>query len=79
MSEDKLIKTNDCITQDKRDSLMYFNTVRYWHCWYDIENNKLYDEYGYCRNHNAKEYLRSIGVIDEENNKLFNFEEDVEG
>ena len=67
-----LEKTEDKITQEYRDSLMYFNLKR-GHTWYDLNNNKLYDEYGYCKNTNAKDYLLSIGAIDEENNKLLQF------
>lgn len=69
----KLEKTKDKITQDYRDSLMYFNLKR-GHTWYDIKHNKLYDEYGYCRSNEAKKYLISINAIDKENNKLFQFE-----
>ena len=70
----KLEKTEDKITQEYRDSLIYFN-LKNWHTWYDIINDKLYDEYGYCRNTEAKNYLLSIEAIDEQNNKLFQFEE----
>jgi len=69
----KLEKTKDKITQKYRDSLIYFNLKR-GHTWYDVKNNKLYDEYGYCRNKKAKKYLMSIGAINEENKKLFQFE-----
>ena len=70
----KLEKTEDKITQEYRDSLIYFN-LKNGHTWYDIINDKLYDEYGYCRNTEANNYLLSIGAIDEQNNKLFQFEE----
>ena len=59
--------TQDKITQDKRNTLMYFN-LRIGHSWYDIEKNKLYNEYGYCRNSEAKDFLLSI--IDEKINHL---------
>ena len=70
----RFIETDDKITQDHRDTLMYFNLQR-GHTWYDVNNNKLYDEYGYCRDKNAKNYLLSIKAIDIKNNQLFNFQE----
>lgn len=65
--------TDEKITQSYRDTLMYFNLKR-GHSWYDIQNNKLYDEYGYLRAINAKAFLFSIGAIDEENNKIYTFQ-----
>jgi len=70
----KLEISEDKISQEQRDSLMYFN-LRCGHKWYDINNNKLYDEYGYCRNTEAKDYLLAIGAIDDKNNKLYQFQE----
>jgi len=74
MNSFKLEQTEEKITQEKRYSLMYFNLKR-GHSWYDKENNKLYDEYGYLRDTDAKSYLLRIGAIDEKNNKIYQFEE----
>jgi hypothetical protein len=70
----KLEQTEEKISQDKRDSLMYFN-LRRGHSWYDKDKNKLYDEYGYLRDRDAKSFLLRIGAINEANEKLYQFQE----
>jgi len=70
----KLEQTEEKISQEKRNSLMYFN-LRRGHSYYDKETNKLYDEYGYLRDRDAKSFLLSIGAINEANEKLYQFEE----
>jgi len=64
------------ITQEERDKLIHFNTVAYWHCYYDKTTNKLYDQFCGLITTNAKRYLLNIGAIDEDNNVLFHFEEE---
>lgn len=73
IEEEIFTTTDEKITQSYRDTLMHFN-LRRGHSWYDVQNNKLYDEYGYLRVINAKSYLLSIGAIDENNNRLYFFQ-----
>ena len=64
------------ITQDQRDKLHHFNTVKYWHCWYDEKTNKMYDEYcNRISEPDPKQYLIDAGMIDENNKVLRYFEE----
>jgi hypothetical protein len=55
-------KTPD-ITQEKRDTLIHFNTLAYNHCFFDKETKKLYSEYGYLILEDATEYLTKRGLI----------------
>ena len=67
-------KAKEKITQSERDKLMYFNTVRFWHCWFDVKTKKLYDQYGNLTLENADIYLLSINAIDSDMNKIQQFE-----
>ena len=58
------------ITQEQRDKLMHFNTPRYWHCFYDPNSGKLYDEYCYLIMEDATPYLIECGLIDKNRNKI---------
>ena len=62
------------ITFEQRSELLYFNTVAYWHCYYDEKTNKLYDQYCGLITNNAKEYLARIGLLSEDGQVLETFE-----
>lgn len=62
------------ITFEQLDRLMYFNTRRFWHCYYDVETDKLYNQYCVLVMDNAYNYLLGIGAIDKDKNRLFVFE-----
>ena len=59
------------ISFDERDSLMYFNTRRFWHCYYDVVTDRLYNQYCVKVMESAYEYLLGIGAIDENKNQIF--------
>lgn len=63
------------ITFEERDKLMHFNTKRWWHCYYDKNTDKLYNEYCRLVKENAYDYLLSIGCIDKDRNLIKYFED----
>lgn len=58
------------ISYEKRESLMVFNTIRFWWCYYDPETGTLYNEY--CRRlmDDATEYLQDIGLLSHDRQRL---------
>jgi hypothetical protein len=63
------------ITYPERDELMYFNTNRFWHCYYNKETGVLYNEYCIRVMDDATDYLISIGLLSENKEQLKYFEE----
>lgn len=70
-----LLNKVQSISFEERDKLIHFNTKRYWHCFYNKDTNKLYNEYCRLLMDNAYDYLLKIGLIDENKNTLEYFEE----
>lgn len=63
------------ISYEQIEKLMYFNTKRFWHCFYDPETEMLYNEY--CRKimDDATEYLIGIGLLSKDKKQIKYFEE----
>ena len=66
------------ITQEYRDTLLEFNTVLYWWCYYDVTDNKLYDQFGVLLRTDGREYLTRIGLMDKEGNVISDFQNEPE-
>ena len=67
----------DCekeITFEQRDELLHFNTIAYWHCYYDIRTNKLYDQFCGLITNRANEYLMRIGLLSNSGEVIETFE-----
>jgi len=58
------------ITQEERDSLMYFNTERFWHCWYNVNTGVLYNEYCIRIMDDATEYLIQKGLLSKDREQI---------
>lgn len=69
-----LLESEDAITYEKLHDLMAFNTVRYWHCWFDPKTNRLYNQYCKLLLEDAFGYLLGIGLINDKKEQMDYFE-----
>lgn len=55
---------------DSLDGFMKFNTEKFWWCYYNKEDDKLYDQFKNLCMENAYQYLLELGHIDKDRNFL---------
>ena len=60
----------DEITQEQRDKMMYFNTIKYWHAYFDVKTYRLYNQYFKRVSDDGRDYLIKKGLMDENFNQL---------
>ena len=60
----------DEITQEQRDNMLYFNTRKYWHVYFDVITFRLYNQYFKRVLDDGREYLISNKLMDVNFNQL---------
>lgn len=62
----------ESITEAERDKLMWFNTKRFWHCYYNPKTKVLYSQFGCVVMDDAYDYLVGLGLMNE-NSEMINW------
>lgn len=74
---DAHLDKQQAISYEERDTLLHFNTDKFWHCFFDVKTKKLYNEFCRLLMDDAYDYLLNIGLIDKDMNFIKYFEDNL--